>query len=191
MEDVESKATLEPSDSEIIRGILANGPIPWVSYEHKKLSGDNNSTTPISAGDSAPGVTDKTEEEATDSGTSVHVVDIIVPTVVITPCQSLEAIADVPLQAAPPASPFVGQHNPGLEYLQLPVHACTAPTKEEPIGPVISNATGEEFALAAPPVRKKKKGKVAQDCPAALVGPTQCVNVAPPDNALGLVFGDK
>ncbi|TCD60694.1 hypothetical protein EIP91_009661 [Steccherinum ochraceum] len=157
---LESKATLEPSESQMIRDVLVNGPILWMPYVHKKLSGSSISNILPFDSRSAPGVVNSIQEEkASESSLTEDAINLVVPTMIITPCRSTESVKNSDLNGAPPAS-LVCQSSFTVDYLQVPAFCHVNPRSADeqlgPVAPVVSNTTGEKFVLAIPPPRKKK-----------------------------------
>ncbi|THH13083.1 hypothetical protein EUX98_g9760 [Antrodiella citrinella] len=186
VEDIESKGSLEPSDSEVIRDILANGAIPWVIYD-PKAKVDNAVTTSPSTDETATASGETTEADITDKShtttltlsESVNMGPIVhlVPDILISPCFSVQNFADVNFHGALPDSPVVVQpFSPATDYLQIPIPTSSRSKASESSisGLIVSAVTGKQFMLGILPLGKRKAlghsaGRVGQTRPFVVV----------------------
>ncbi|TCD68745.1 hypothetical protein EIP91_009891 [Steccherinum ochraceum] len=119
--EVDIKGTLEPSDSETIRNVLANGPIAWKPYVLKKeqFDGRDSSSSDDSAA-SETDITDGIEKKASDSAPLVDAIVPVVPSMIrITTCP-FRRVPDPNFHDDIPLSPVVTKYDPRMDHLRVP-----------------------------------------------------------------------
>lgn len=141
-----------------------NGPIPWIRYDPKaKITSDTTSSADSSDTEEAD-ITDAHDLKASDSKKVVALVTSVTPatpSIRITLCVNKRSVTDVNFEMRP-TSPVVIQHNPAVDYLQIPIPGPTQSSTTKTSQSVRSNVTGKQFVLATP-IGKKKRSAPASN----------------------------
>ncbi|KAH8097080.1 hypothetical protein BXZ70DRAFT_908298 [Cristinia sonorae] len=171
----ESKVPINPSDSEIIRGLLVDGnPIPWVTYDP---SGAPNFTIDTSHAlgnistdsDSEADITDIVGSYLTLSETTDKLLSPDLPNIRITLCPAHGKPNDVNFEKAP-NSPVLVEHHPTVDYLQVPGTGRSPSFNPRLGGPVRFSFAGKYLISGAPSSNKGRSGKNGHNRTFAIVG---------------------